>query len=155
MIRGLINAMIASMIFFPVKEFSARPMDFGLSAEDVWCETRDDIRIHGWFIKAEGSNLCLLLFHGNADNISIRLPKAKAWIDRGISVLLVDYRGYGKSQGTIKKGDDLYEDARAALEWLKREKNYASSNIILYGESIGSVPAIGLATQEPFKAVIL
>ena len=170
MIRWLVNSMIASMIFFPVREFSARPEDFGLSAEDVWCRTADGIQIHGWFINATPSpsplplsggedkgeeELCLLFFHGNADNISIRLPKAKEWIDRGISVLLLDYRGYGKSEGKIDQGANLSQDGEAALKWLKKNKNFASLQLILYGESIGAYPAIELATREKFKAVVL
>lgn len=147
--------MIASMIFFPVKEFSSQPKDFGLMSEDVWCQTQDGIKIHGWYLEAKESSTCLLLFHGNADNISVRLPKAKAWVSRGVSVLLVDYRGYGKSEGEIKVGNDLTQDASAALKWLKEGKKYASSQIILYGESIGAVPAIELGVQEKFKAIIL
>lgn len=155
MIRWLVNMMITSMIFFPVREFSARPEDFNLTAEDMWCETEDGVRLHGWFFKAKESSFYLLFFHGNADNISIRLPKAEQWVKRGVSVLLVDYRGYGKSEGSIKTGDDLTMDARAALKWLQEKKDYAPSKIILYGESIGAVPAIDLATEEKFKAIIL
>lgn len=152
--------MIASMIFFPVQEFSVRPEDFGLQAEEVLCKTQDKIKLHGWFFQAEEikpntASSCLLLFHGNAGNISDRLPKAEAWVKRGVSVLLIDYRGYGKSEGKIEKGNDLFQDARAALNWLKNQKAYSSDRIILYGESIGSVPAVELAAHEAFKAVIL
>jgi alpha-beta hydrolase superfamily lysophospholipase len=157
MLRAWINLMIASMIFFPVREFSARPEDFSLKAEEAWCETKDHITLHGWFFQAQNETqpICLLLFHGNADNISIRLPKAQAWMKRGISVFLIDYRGYGKSEGKIEKGNDLLKDGRAAFQWLKNKKNYTSEQIILYGESIGAVPAIELAVHERFKAVIL
>ena len=152
--------MIASMIFFPVREFSVEPQDFGLTPEEVWCKTSDAIQIHGWYFeekgqRAQGEGLCLLFFHGNADNISIRLPKAKEWIDRGVSVLLMDYRGYGKSKGEIKHGEDLTEDAKAALTWLREKKQYQTSQIILYGESVGAVPGIELASREKFRAVIL
>ena len=156
MFRLWLNFMIASMIFFPGREFSARPEDFGLRAQEVWCQTTDNGRLHGWFFQAGGeTKLCLLLFHGNAGNISDRLPKAEAWVTRGISIFLIDYRGYGKSEGKIEKGNDLFQDAEAALRWLKEEKNYSAERIILYGESIGSVPTLELAIREPFKAVIL
>ena len=147
--------MIASMVFFPVKEFSSQPKDLGLVSEDVWCQTQDGIKIHGWYLPAQGASFCLLFFHGNADNISIRLPKAKEWIGRGVSVLLVDYRGYGKSGGKINAGDDLYQDALAAVKWLSKNKGYGPSQIVLYGESIGAVPAIELGVQEKFKAIVL
>jgi uncharacterized protein len=161
MFRAFLNFVIASMIFFPVREFSARPEDFGLRAEEVLCRTEDKVNLHGWFFQADEKekqdtpSLCLLLFHGNAGNISDRLSKAQAWVKRGVSVLLIDYRGYGKSEGKIDKGNDLFQDARAAFNWLKTEKNYSSDRMILYGESIGSVPAVELASHEAFKAVIL
>lgn len=147
--------MIASMIFFPVRDFSLKPENIGLAAEDVFVKTEDGIKLHGWFLPAQNSEACLLLFHGNADNISIRLPMAKAWVNRSVSVLLLDYRGYGKSEGNIHSSSDLIKDAKAGLDWLKNTKHYSPSHIVLYGESIGSVPAVELAGQEAFKAVIL
>ena len=147
--------MIASMIFFPVKDFSLKPGDLNLAAEDVFVKTEDGVKLHGWFFAVPDSKSCLIVFHGNADNISIRLPKAKAWAERGVSVLLLDYRSYGKSEGEIKSSADLTKDAKAGLEWLKNNKNFHAPQIILYGESIGSVPAIELAAKEKFKAVIL
>src|SRR3989338_10068529 len=135
MIRSLVNFMIASMIFFPVREFSYQPVDFGLKAEEVYCDTADGARLHGWYFppeagppsvrradKATSEKTVLLFFHGNADNISIRLPKASEWLRRGISVFLIDYRGYGKSSGKIKKGGDLISDAHEAYRWLKEKK---------------------------------
>ena len=148
--------MIASMIFFPTREFETKPQDFGMTAEDVWCKTADGIKLHGWYFdaKKEGG-LNLLFFHGNAGNISIRLSQAKEWTERGISVLLLDYRGFGKSEGAIKHGDDLIKDAQAALEWLKKNKRVDISQMILFGESIGAVPAIELASRYKFKAIII
>lgn len=146
--------MIASMIFFPTKEFEFQPAGCGLTAEDAWCATSDQIKLHGWFLPASDSKTCLLFFHGNAGNISIRLFKAKEWVQRGVSVFLVDYRGYGKSEGEIKKGADLITDAQAALAWLKG-KGFSAQDIILYGESIGAAPAVELAVQEKFKGLIL
>ena len=153
--RALVNLMIASMIFFPVREFSFRPEEFGLTFENAWCETQDGLKIHGWFLKAPNASTCLLFFHGNADNISIRLPKAQEWVKRGVSVLLVDYRGYGQSEGKIKKGKDLYADGEAAFKWLREAKNLKPEQLILYGESIGSVPAIELALNHRFKSIVL
>lgn len=155
MIRFLIHTMIASMIFFPTKEHSMKPEVFGLHAEDVWCITKDNVKLHGWFLPAKNQDICLLLFHGNADNISIRLPKANEWVKRGISVLLIDYRGYGKSEGEINSSRDLFEDAEAALEWLGQTKNFKPERIVLYGESIGAVPVLELAQKADFKSIIL
>jgi hypothetical protein len=149
--------MIASMLFFPSREFAYQPADFGLQFEEVWCETQDHVRLHGWFLKAENNatDLCLLFFHGNAGNISIRLSKAREWINRGVSVFLIDYRGFGRSAGKMHSGNDIYLDAQAAYRWLNVEKTYKPAQIILYGESVGSVPAIELATRESVKGLVL
>lgn len=147
--------MIASFIFFPEKSFYADPRDFGLMAQDVFLTSEDSARLHGWFFEVEEAEAALLFLHGNAGNISGRLSKAKGWVERGISVLLLDYRGYGKSGGRIQKGIDLLTDARAGLRWLAGEKKIPAERIILYGESIGSYPAIELARGEKFAGLVL
>jgi len=153
--------MIASMIFFPVRQFQDQPEEFGLSAEEVRFETEDEVGLHGWFFSAtphasgvHTRSICLVFLHGNAGNISTRLHKAKEWVMRGVSVLLFDYRGYGKSKGSIRSEEDLYRDSSAAIQWVKA-RGFTPSQIALYGESIGSVPAIHLAQKEKFLALIL
>ncbi len=153
--KWLINLMVTSFLFFPEKDFSALPKDFGLQEEEALIQTADGVRLHGWFFQAADSKAVLLFFHGNAGNISGRLFKAQGWVERGISVFLVDYRGYGKSGGRIEKGEDLLRDADASLAWLEKKKNAPPEKIILYGESIGSYPAIYLARQKKFAGLVL
>ena len=179
MVRWLVNALVASMIFFPTREYLAEPKDFGLIAEDVWAVTEDDIRIHGWYFAAApsgqpplgqavprqprgtaadgeaGDKICLVVFHGNATNISGLLKHAKEWMGRGVSILLVDYRGYGASEGSIKKGTDIFLDAAASVDWLIQQKGLRRSQIVLYGQSVGSAPAIELATRDSYRALVL
>lgn len=153
--RWLLNLIVTSFLFFPEKSFYALPRDFGLSEQDVFVTTQDGVRLHGWFFEAPNPKAALLLFHGNAGNISGRLFKAKEWFDRGVSVFLLDYRSYGQSEGKIRKAEDLLEDARSALQWLEQEKGIPPEKIILYGESIGSYPAIQLATKKKFAGLVL
>ncbi len=162
MFKGLINLVVTSFLFFPQEEFFQLPKDLGLQAENVQCVTGDGVKLFGWFLPAKeahpaGQNpkTTILLLHGNASNISTRLSKAAGWVKRGVSVFLIDYRGYGKSEGVITKESDLYADADAAIQWLKTKKGLSASEIILYGESLGSAPAIELATREKFKGLIL
>ncbi len=147
--------MVTSFLFFPEKNFYEFPKDYGLVEEAVFLATADGLRLHGWFFEASPSRATLLFFHGNAGNISGRLAKAKGWIERGVSVFLIDYRGYGQSEGNIEKGADLLEDARGSLAWLEKEKRVPSERIILYGESVGSYPAIALATEKKFAGLVL
>lgn len=155
MIRWLVNLIVTSFLFFPEKGHYAQPVDIGLTESDVFLTTQDGVRLHGWFFEAPHPKATLLFFHGNAGNISGRLFKAKGWVDREVSVFLVDYRGYGKSEGRIDRGGDLLEDARGALRWLEEEKKIPSGKIILYGESIGSYPATHLAREKKFAGLIL
>jgi len=153
--RWLLNLMITSMIFFPDQVFYEKPSDYGLTAEDVIFETADGVKLHGWFLPAHPQKGAMVFFHGNAGNISGRVYKAQGWVERGFSVFLVDYRGYGKSEGEIRHEDDLFRDGEAALGWLRKEKKISLSKIILYGESLGSNPAIRLAVDNRVGAVIL
>lgn len=153
--KWLVNLMVTSFLFFPEKNFYELPRDYGLSPEEITVTTQDGLRLHGWFFNASQSKAVLLFFHGNAGNISGRLFKAKGWLDRGVSVFLVDYRGYGKSEGKIEKGADLIEDAESALRWLEEKRKIPSEKIILYGESIGSYPAITLAGEKKFSGLVL
>jgi len=155
MVRWLVNTLVASMIFFPTRDYMARPQDFGLIAEDAWPETEDGIRLHGWYFDAGEAKTVLLLLHGNATNISGVLPHAKGWSEAGISVLLLDYRGYGQSGGNIKIGTDIFRDAEAGVQWLGEKKGFRRGQVVLYGQSVGSVPAVHLATKENFRAIVL
>jgi hypothetical protein len=161
--KWLLNLMVASLIFFPDKQFYALPRDYGLAASDIFLTTGDGVRLHGWFFEAssEGEGTtgravpAILFLHGNAGNISTRILKAKGWLDRGVSVFLLDYRSYGKSGGRIQKGVDLLEDARSAVRWLEGERQIPAGKILLYGESIGAYPAIELAREKPFAGLVL
>jgi len=124
-------------------------------AEDAAIKTSDGVNLHGWFIKAEKEIGTLLFFHGNAGNISGRLFKIKGWVDRGFSVLLFDYRSYGLSEGTITHGEDIITDAEAALAWLREKKQSKLDHIVLYGESLGTYPAVRLAVKYRAAALIL
>ena len=150
-----LNLMIASLIFFPTREYTALPKDYGLISEDVKVVANDGVTLAGWYLPAPESKGTVYLLHGNAGNIADRLFKAEGWVKRGFSVFLLDYRGYGKSTGHIQNETSLYQDANAGLLWLRKEKRLSNAEIILYGESIGTAPMIELAAKERFLALIL
>lgn len=151
----MFSLMLSSLIFFPEKNYYDSPKNYGLSEEEAFFNTQDGITLSGWYFPVAESKATLLFFHGNAGNMSGRLIKAKGWTDKGISVFLMDYRGYGKSSGKIEKAKDLVEDARSALQWLESEKKIFAEKVILYGESIGSYPAIELAREKKFAGLVL
>ncbi|MCB9799934.1 MAG: alpha/beta hydrolase [Candidatus Omnitrophica bacterium] len=147
--------MITSLLFYPDKDFYDQPENYGYDYENIHIETAGKIKLHAWYLKSHEERGCVLYLHGNAGNISGRLYKMTGWVERGFSVLLLDYRGYGASQGKIEQGEDIVEDAEAGLHWLQDQKGWALEKTILFGESLGTHPAIRLAVRYKAKALIL
>ena len=116
---GLLSAVVyfmqGRMLYLsgvPGRTLTTTPFDAGMDYQDVSIETADGVTLHGWFIVGRSSQV-LLFFHGNAGNISHRLDSIRQFQNLGLSVLIIDYRGYGQSGGrTTEKG--IYRDADAA-----------------------------------------
>ena len=143
----------ASFIYFPQREYDARPEDFGLKSEALSLVSSGGVRLEGWWIHGAGKT-ALLFFHGNAGNISHRLERVKILVESlGLDVFLVDYRGYGKSSG--KPGEEgLYADGEAIFR-ATEERGFPPDRIVLFGESLGCAVAIETALRHPCRAVIL
>lgn len=126
-------------------------------AEDVWFSTSDELRLHGWFFRArEGSRVgSIIYFHGNGGNISYLGWLGRRFSSRGFDVLLFDYRGYGRSEGDVDGESGLYKDADAAYDYLTRERGVEAARLVLYGQSLGTAPAVDLAARKPCGALIL
>jgi fermentation-respiration switch protein FrsA (DUF1100 family) len=124
-----------------------------LGAQDVAITTADGVRLHGWWSPADGAGLATLYLHGNAGNVSHRGSHIRAVNEAGTSILVIDYRGYGKSGGrATEKG--LYADAEAGYQFL-REKGYLPEQIVVHGESLGTAVAVELATRVTVAGVVL
>lgn len=137
----------------PGRSLTMTPADAGMDYEEVFIETTDGVTLHGWFIAAR-SDRVLLFFHGNAGNISHRLDSIRQFHSLGLSVLIIDYRGYGQSSGrTTEKG--IYRDADAAWRFLTEDRGIAASDIVVFGRSLGASAAAQLAAQYQPLALIL
>ena len=91
------------MLFYPDKDLEATPADWNLSYEDIAITTSDNLKLHGWYLPVAGSKQVVLFFHGNGGNISHRGDSLKIFHHLGLSTLIIDYRGYGKSEGSIRE----------------------------------------------------
>src|ERR1051325_888275 len=114
------SALVDSLVYFPERELYGDPADVGLPFTDLTIPTADGERLHGWWIPARAApaRAHLLFFHGNAGNVSHPLAHPAAPASAGLDVLLVDYRGYGRSTGQpSEKG--LHLDAQASLAALR------------------------------------
>jgi fermentation-respiration switch protein FrsA (DUF1100 family) len=153
MMSGILAGIVDRFVYFPTREHDGgTPRAIGAPYEDVHLRTADGIALHAWFVPAEAARLALLLLHGNAGNISHRLEKLSVLRSLGASVLLLDYRGFGHSEGTPDE-EGTYRDADAAYDWLTQR--LSAEKIVLYGESLGGAVAAELATRRPTAGLIL
>lgn len=146
----------AGMLYLPGlpgRQLEATPHAIGLDYEDVLLDASDGVRIHGWFIPGDATRV-LLYFHGNAGNISHRLHTLRQFHDLGLSVFIIDYRGYGKSEGSPGE-DGLYRDAEAAWQYLTDVRGIPAGNIVVFGRSLGGSIASWLASERSPGALIL
>jgi len=144
------------LAFYPVREYFETPAAAGLPFEDVFVRTEDGVRIHGWFIPAAErarprQPLTLLFFHGNAENIGGCLDLAALTRAAGHNLLLVDYRGYGESDGQPSEAG-LYRDAEAALHSLMSRPGVDPSRVVVWGRSVGAAMAVFLAAGGEGRA---
>jgi fermentation-respiration switch protein FrsA (DUF1100 family) len=141
-------------VFFPDKyPEGAWDLQAELGAIDVWLTTRDHIRIHAWQVDQPGARFVTLFFHGNAGNLTHRYPHFREISSAGSSILMIDYRGYGKSSGRPSELG-LYTDACTAYDHLIRKGSHPRQ-IVLHGESLGTAVAVYLAAHRPCGGLIL
>lgn len=138
------------------RELVGTPSDIGLDWEAVRLRTSDGLTLGAWWVPAEPARATLLFFHGNAGNISHRLASLRQFHRLGLSVLILDYRGYGNSEGRPSEAGTA-RDARAAWRWLVERRGFDPGEIVLFGRSLGAGVAAELAAALPAgpAAVIL
>ncbi len=151
---------LSTLFFYPQKALISTPSDVDLIYQDVWLKAADGTQLNAWWIPAQGdlpeTNTMLLYLHGNAENISSH-SHSIYWLARnGVSVLALDYRGFGASQGKAIM-PDIFQDIEAAAAWMKQQQ--PKKDLIVLGQSIGTVMAINFAAQAAdryqIKALVL
>lgn len=154
----------------PLSADRSNPAYHGLPrGEEVELTAGDGTLLHGWWIPARpsdasedreerdgrrGSRGAVLYFHGNAGHLAGRADIARRWAERGLDVLLFDYRGYGLSGGSPSESG-LYADARAAYRHLRGERDVPAQRILLHGHSLGAAVAVELASGRPAAGLIV
>ena len=150
----MLGLLVDGLIFQPSPGADMRPSQLGLVGEDVFLVTSDGVKIHAFFLESPGASRALLFLHGNAGNPSHRLPNAAELVRLGTHVLLLDYRGYGLSEGRPSE-QGVYADARAGLAHLVETRDIPEQRIVLFGRSLGGAVAVDLAQNRPLAGVIL
>jgi fermentation-respiration switch protein FrsA (DUF1100 family) len=143
-----------NIVYLPSRHLGATPDLVGLTYETVMLNAEDGTRIHGWYIAREKPRGTLLFLHGNAGNISHRLSTLSQLHDLGLSVLIIDYRGYGESEGEPSESG-IYMDAEAAWRYLTEDRGIPADEILIHGRSLGGAVAAYLASRHHAQGVIL
>lgn len=150
MLRSLVDHFIYYPMRYPQGAWDLR-VESG--AVDQWLTTADGTRLHAWWFPKPDAHFATLFLHGNAGNVTHRVDHAQAVRSAGSAFFVIDYRGYGKSQGQPSERG-LYDDADAGYARLV-QLGYPPDRIIVQGESLGAAVAADLATRRQCAAVIL
>jgi len=136
---------------YPEGEWNAE----AIGAEDAFFEAADGVKLHGWYVEHPQPRAHVLFLHGNAGNLTHRDEMLVQWRDqRRCSVFIVDYRGYGRSEGAPSEAGVL-ADGRAARAWLAQRAGIAEEQVVLLGRSLGGGVAVDMAAADGARAVIL
>lgn len=141
---------------YPTRKITREPRELGLVYEDVFFTAADGIRLNGWWLPSAvrpEASATVLIFHGNAGNIADRLGLIQIFHDLGLNVFIIDYRGYGRSEGKPSEAG-LYLDSQAAYHYLTKRPGINPRKIIFFGESLGAAVAFDLAVKKEVAGVI-
>ncbi len=139
---------VTALFFYPQSVLISTPKEAELEYQDIWFKAEDNTQLHAWWIPAQGeqadSNVMLLYVHGNAENISSH-SRSIYWLPaNGVSVLALDYRGFGASEGKPLM-PNMLQDLEAAAVWMTQQ--YPDKELVILGQSIGTVMAINFTAQ--------
>lgn len=150
---GILYFIQEKLIFFPEKLEKEYKFGFNQNFEELNFKTDDNVLLNGILFKADTSKGLIFYLHGNAGSLKSWGEIAKAYTDLNYDLFILDYRGYGKSGGTISSENQLYKDIQTVYDNLKTK--YDENKIIVLGYSIGTGPAAKLAASNHPKLLIL
>jgi fermentation-respiration switch protein FrsA (DUF1100 family) len=139
------------LIYFPDRSAPQAPAN----VREATLQTSDGLRLSAWLVPPTSADrgLAVLLAPGNAGNRGDRITLARAWAAAGLTVLLLDYRGYGGNPGRPSEAG-LAHDVRAGLAYLAGA-GFRPGRIVYFGESLGSAVVAELAAEHPPAALVL
>ena len=142
---------LTSLFFYPQKQYARTPVDIDLAYEEIKLQANDGTELVSWFLPAaktdtEINSPIVLFLHGNAENISTHIGSVYWLPEKGVNVFLLDYRGYGHSEGEPFISA-IFQDVEASLIWIRQ--NFPKRKVYVFGQSIGS--AIATTSMALFK----
>ncbi|MFC2103919.1 alpha/beta hydrolase [Bacteroidota bacterium] len=152
-ICGLLFVFQEKLIFFPEKLGENHQFSFDRKFEEINVKTIDGISLNGLLFKSDSSKGLIFYLHGNAGSLSSWGEVARTYTDLNYDVFILDYRGYGKSEGKIRGQRQFFRDMQTVYDELK--KKYNEDSIIVLGYSIGTGLASKIASTNNPKLLIL
>jgi uncharacterized protein len=148
--------------YFPTRDEPSTPAEWGLKYEPIHFKSADSTPLHGWFIPAKNktaqtAKATIVFSHGNAGSISYHLGFCAWFAEAGYNVILYDYRGFGKSGGSVDRRG-MINDVKAAFNYVRKRPDIDTSRLISYGHSLGgaqSVTALGESPVKGLRAIII
>jgi len=141
------------LLFFPVRLPADHRFDAGADVQERWVDV-PGARLSALHLQRPGAKGVVFYLHGNAGNLDSWFVNADFWRGTGFDLFMLDYRGYGKSTGRIQGQAQLEADVRAA--WATVAPQYAGRRVVLFGRSLGSGLAAGLAADvQPDLTVLV
>jgi|AGTN01.2.fsa_nt_gi Putative lysophospholipase. len=126
----------------------------GTTAKDVFFKTPDGKQLHGWYFNVPDAPRTLLVHHGQGGNITSYIQAISVFVKSGCSVLVYDYEGFGRSEGT-PSNPGVVKDGEAAYDYARKELGLTPNEIIHCGISLGTGVACQVATTRKSAAVVL
>jgi pimeloyl-ACP methyl ester carboxylesterase len=156
LVSGLLWQAQRRLVYFPDRSPAPAAATAIPGARDVVLDTSDGLRLGAWLVEPSqpGRGVAVLVAPGNAGNRLGRVPLARALSKAGLTVLLLDYRGYGGNPGNPTQ-EGLGRDVRAARQYLTGTAGVSPSRIVYYGESLGAAVVTELATEHPPGGLLL
>jgi len=151
------KGLYVNMLFhpYPYPEGNYESLEIGgIHYEDVYFPASDGTILHAWYFEQPESKFTVLMSHGNTGNLASRPALLESILKTGASMLIYDYRGFGKSRGSPSV-PGVIDDACCAFDYLVEEKACHPSRIVLYGESIGAAISCQLSLRRPVQGMIL
>ncbi|MBI5866278.1 MAG: alpha/beta hydrolase, partial [Planctomycetes bacterium] len=140
-------------------DLAARDARPPAGARAVWIEPQPGVRVEAWFVPGEGRSTknpgpAILITHGNYEVIDEGLWHSNYYAEMGVSSLLVEFRGFGRSGGKPTEAG-ITADVLAFYDWLAAQPEVDARHIAVHGRSVGGGPAAKLAAERPVAALIL
>jgi hypothetical protein len=146
---------LETTLIYPVPPKRVSPSAEELGFEDVWFESADGTRLHGWYFAHAEPRFGLVYCHGNGEDVTDNADLVRLFHDRyRASVFLFDYRGYGQSAGSPHEAG-IVADGLAAQLWLAKRLQVETDEMVLVGRSLGGAVAVAMAEQQGARALVL